>query len=135
MTCSHSSCRLYCARPGNPIQSGSQRYNVSAALPEAAAKVLDISWIRDMDRFTFNPEDTYNVLTSSTLTRRQYTSHSSKIFHQLGLLSRTILLVKLQFYGLWKTKLGWDDPLPKQERSRWEDFITTLPFLNEKTET
>ena len=105
--------------------------NVAVALPEAAAKVLGISWNRDTDHFTFNPEAITSVPTYGTLTRRQFTSHSSKIFDPLGLLSPTILLVKLQFQGLWKTKLGWDDPLPEEERNRWEDFKTSLPFLNE----
>ena len=48
------------------------------------------------------------------LTRRKILSDIATIFDPLGFLSCSVITLKICMQEIWKTKLGWDDPLPTE---------------------
>ena len=60
------------------------------------------------------------------LTRRIVLSQVMMIFDPLGFVSPYTLLGKIYLRETWSVKLGWDDLLPANLRSKWVHFFCSL---------
>lgn len=83
---------------------------------EERIKTLGIHWLPAADIFTFSV--TLNARLGKT-TKRQILSDVSRIFDPLGWTAPTMIIPKILFQELWKTKLKWDDELPKDISQKW----------------
>ena len=89
-------------------------------------RTLGMKWETTGDVFTYDT----NVNTKR-LTRRSILSTVSSIFDPLGLLSPFILPAKKILQRLCSYKLGWDDPLPKEEERLWHDWTSMIRHVRE----
>ena len=122
-------------------------------------KTLGITWLAILDTFMFkvkhldirpesskdlkraersshktadlNLDDQQNGDLVVRYTRRQILSDISKIFDPLGFLAPSIVTLKICMQDIWKTKLGWDEPLPCNIVDTYLDWRSSLHLLRE----
>ena len=84
----------------------------NAACNESEMKVLGSTWNREIDKLKFD----FSVITrnvgNAPLTKRVLLSATARFFDPLGLVSPTILPLKVMFQKACCQEIGWDDPLP-----------------------
>lgn len=88
-------------------------------------KLLGLQWNPSRDFFTY----TINLPDSSN-SKRSILSHVAQIFDPLGWLTPTVMIAKLLLQELWKTGLAWDDPVPDNLNTRWNQFREQLPLFS-----
>ena len=88
-------------------------------------KVLGLQWDVQSDEISLKC-DQMTVDSTSTLTKRTVLSRINKVFDPLGLVAAVLIRAKIGLQDLWKTKLGWDDPLPESESKRWKRLFEEL---------
>lgn len=67
---------------------------------------------------------------TKTTTKQFVLSTIAKIYDPLGLVSPIIVKAKLFMKKLWLLKLDWEDTLPSEMHTEWNDFITKLSQLS-----
>ncbi|XP_063993399.1 uncharacterized protein LOC135171041 [Diachasmimorpha longicaudata] len=95
---------------------------------DSTLKTLGIHWDSQKDSivYTVNP-----IATRDTITMRTIASDVARIFDPLGLLNPVVTHAKIIQQELWRLKLNWDDSTPAEIHTRWNEFASQLPLLNE----
>ncbi|XP_043475023.1 uncharacterized protein LOC122506774 [Leptopilina heterotoma] len=62
---------------------------------------------------------------------RTIASDIARIFDPLGLLNPVIAHGKIIQQELWRLKLDWDDSVPQEICTKWQDFVSQLTLLND----
>ena len=93
------------------------------ALP--VERALGVCWDVDSDTFEFRIN-----MPDKPLTRRGLLSAISSIYDPMGFLCPFTLRPKKIIQDLTRKKLSWDEPLPKDELMRWQDWISELPNIS-----
>lgn len=91
-------------------------------------KTLGIQWNPATDCFQFK------IMLSNlapTVTKRQFLSEAAKLYDPLGWLAPCVIIVKVMFQELWKTKLEWDDVLSADLLEKWLHVRESLKRLEE----
>lgn len=65
------------------------------------------------------------------ITKRTILSDIAQIFDPLGLLSPCIIIAKIILQKLWSYKLTWDETLPCELHSKWQNLRLQLSNLNQ----
>ena len=76
--------------------------------------VLGVTWEPYRDTLQITPEDKLINETSWKFTKRKVLSLISSLFDLLGWLSPLIIKGRIFLQTLWKSKVGWDQPLSEQ---------------------
>ena len=92
------------------------------ALP--VERALGVQWCIESDTFKFRI-----TLKDRPCTRRGILSTVSSIFDPLGFVALLLLDGKIIVQELCKEGADWDDPVPEQVKSRWEQWRTELQVL------
>ncbi|KAJ8944181.1 hypothetical protein NQ318_016161 [Aromia moschata] len=66
----------------------------------------------------------------SQVSKRSILSEISRIFDPLGLLSPTVIIIKIVLQELWQLKLSWDEAIPLYLHTKWVSFRAELDSLN-----
>ena len=82
-------------------------------------KVLGIGWNEDDDVLVFLFGSLRNAAKIEPVTKRVVLSLSAKQYDPLGLLSPNVLLLKIIFQCLCKSKADWDAPLDDELKEQW----------------
>jgi len=94
---------------------GHRKINVTKLLEELPAqtcRALGLSWDPHSDAFVFRlNQDIVNAVEGST--KRSVLPLSAKLFDPIGWLPPITITAKIFLQKLWRTTLGWDDPLPQ----------------------
>lgn len=95
---------------------------------EFLLKTLGIHWDsqEDVIVYTVNP-----IAAKDIITMRIIASDVARIFDPLGLLNPVIAHGKIIQQELWRLKLDWDDSVPQETCTKWQDFSPQLPLLND----
>ncbi|XP_029922895.1 uncharacterized protein LOC115370126 [Myripristis murdjan] len=98
--------------------------------PEVTSQghVLGIQWSMTSDCFSFN----INVK-DHPATRRGLLSVLASLYDPLGFMAPFTLSGKCILQELCHKGIGWDDPIPKQLSSRWEEWKNGLKTLKDIT--
>ena len=88
-------------------------------------KVLGLQWNLILDTIAINGDRIGNKAKTAT-TKRGIYSTAAQVFDPLGLVSPFIFLCKLLVRDIWKSGIGWDDPLPEDLATRWEKWREEL---------
>jgi len=88
-------------------------------------RALGVQWDVEEDRLGFKTQ-----VKEKPLTRRGILSVMSSVYDPLGIVSPFMLPVKILLQDLCKRKLGWDDPIPTSEMTRWNRWLEDLPKLS-----
>ncbi|GFU74061.1 uncharacterized protein TNCV_1641851 [Trichonephila clavipes] len=88
-------------------------------------KTLGIIWSPQFDYFSFmtvvNSRESYS--------KREVLSNIARLFDPLGFLGPILTKAKLILQKLWVLKLEWDEPLSNPIAKEWNDFVSTLPVI------
>ncbi|XP_072398120.1 uncharacterized protein [Diabrotica undecimpunctata] len=90
-------------------------------------KTLGLQWCPSLDSLSYSIDS--NV-TPKIITKRSILSGIAQIFDPLGLLSPSIIKVKILMQLLWLEKLDWDEGVPLHIQSEWLSFRDQLHELN-----
>lgn len=88
---------------------------------------LGLTWNTNSDTFQYRVQ---LKTASPRITKRIILSVISQIFDPLGLVGPIIIQSKLLLQDLWKLKIGWDDPVPKELQSKWLNFQEQLRYIS-----
>lgn len=92
-------------------------------------KTLGLIWQPERDQFSFQLK--IETINTSKLTKRILLSDISKIFDPLGWLSPVTTKLKLLFKKVWQSGVQWDDPLPTDLITEWDQIRNDLQLINE----
>lgn len=90
-------------------------------------KTLGLNWNCKSDYLSFRIDISLN----HEVTKRHILSIVAQVFDPLGLVGPCIVEAKLIIQLLWKQKCSWDEIVPANIRSLWDNFVQTLPCLND----
>ncbi|XP_072392211.1 uncharacterized protein [Diabrotica undecimpunctata] len=90
-------------------------------------KTLGLQWCPSLDLLSYSIDSN---LTPKIITKRSILSGIAQIFDPLGLLSPSIIKVKILMQLLWLEKLDWDEGVPLHIQSEWLSFRDQLHELN-----
>nr|CAI5850157.1 unnamed protein product [Callosobruchus analis] len=94
---------------------------------EINCKTLGLCWSSTGDTLTYK---TSTETMTRHITKRFILSRISSIFDPLGLLSPSIILVKMLLQRIWSQNLKWDESLPQNICLSWISFANELHYLN-----
>jgi hypothetical protein len=89
-------------------------------------RALGVHWNVTNDEFVFQIS-----VKDKPPTRRGILSIVSSVYDPLGFAAPFILQAKLIMQDLCRKNLGWDDEIPKEDLSRWQDWLKELPKLEQ----
>ncbi len=96
--------------------------------PCQAPKALGIHWDVGNDTLHVStPNPTSNI---SKTTKRSIASGAAGVFDILGLFCPAIIPARILFQETWKRSLPWDKPVPEDVKTRWDEWLTDLPSIN-----
>nr|CAI5857725.1 unnamed protein product [Callosobruchus analis] len=90
-------------------------------------KTLSLYWDSDKDFLKFRVSKADEC---KTITKRTMLSEIAQIFDPLGLVSPTIVVVKILLQSLWQANISWDNEIPNDVLLKWKQFKRELPLLN-----
>lgn len=88
-------------------------------------RALGVQWCVSSDDFQFRI-----TVKEHSLTRRGVLSTVASIYDPLGFLAPLILLGKQIMQQLCRDKVGWDEPLSEELRTRWVSWLQDLENLS-----
>ncbi|XP_025205862.1 uncharacterized protein LOC112602140 [Melanaphis sacchari] len=91
---------------------------------EHSVKVLGLHWDTITDCFAY-----HTSLQQTSSTKRQVLSIIARLFDPIGALGPMLLWAKCFMQSLWCNKLEWDDVMPDELQSLWQQFCMELPLL------
>lgn len=89
-------------------------------------KTLGILWNASQDNIQYAISITNKKIT----TKRTILSTISQIFDVLGLLGPIVIVAKILLQKLWQAKIGWDEAIPQNLQSIWNQFSADLGSIN-----
>jgi len=90
--------------------------------------MLGLRWQPSIDSFRFAMKD---WAPPQHITKRTLLSDINSVYDPLGLLSSVLMKGKIFIQQVWSLKVGWDDTLSEEIRSKWLKFYSSLFALNE----
>ena len=90
---------------------------------ETTGKILGTMWDSNKDTLTINFEEMLSLqelLEIPFLTKRVLLSSVAKVFDPMGLISPSIILMKILFQNLCKNGVDWDDPVDSGTQKAWD---------------
>ncbi|XP_061394644.1 uncharacterized protein LOC133330196, partial [Musca vetustissima] len=94
----------------------------------AITNALGITWDQHKDVFLFSFSPKTEI--SEKITKRTILSLSSSLYDPLGLLAPIIIKSKIIMQELWILKIGWDESIPQELHSAWNNFVSDLKTLS-----
>jgi hypothetical protein len=95
---------------------------------DTTIKTLGLLWNAKDDSLQFTSQ--VDPKTAHGSTKRSILSQIARLFDPLGLVSPIVIRAKIILQELWKTKLDWDDQLPKHLHEKWLNFRQCLITLD-----
>lgn len=93
---------------------------------EASISTLGLRWFNISDEFGFKMNPFKDV---KMLTKRAILSEITKMYDPLGLIAPFTILCKILMQKLWIADLEWDNPVPEEIATEWENLKEQIPIL------
>ena len=111
-----------------PVQEEDETYSSSpfetAKNPTTSKlKVLGVGWDREKDLLLLDLTSPLETDNTCLVTKRVILGTTSKLYDPLGLLSPVIILLKIIFQSICKTRVGWDDPVDSFIHEQWLKLV------------
>ncbi|XP_067208930.1 uncharacterized protein [Linepithema humile] len=107
----------------------SKNVNANIALDkDNPLKTLGVTWRARNDVLSYS---VHPINHTERITKRIVLSEIAKIFDPLGILGPVILYAKKLMQELWQCKLDWDESIPANIHTKWNEFTTQLNLINE----
>lgn len=98
-------------------------------IQEGNSKTFGLSWNANTD--TLNYQASAIGCKSKRVTKRAILSFVAQLFDPLGLVSPTIVLGKIIMQKIWKLGIGWDESLPLDLLTLWNQFCDDMKVVSE----
>jgi hypothetical protein len=89
----------------------------------SSQKVLGMRWNLCDDTLSF---DVREIVNHEVPTKRIILRESARVFDPFGLIIPVTIRARILLQDLWKSKLGWDDPVDFNLAKRWASLATDL---------
>ena len=99
--------------------------------PSTAKSVLGIRWNSSEDYFTFQGEGIIKEALRLRPSKRNILKVAGKLYDPSGFLSPYIIQVKILIQMLWERGLEWDEGLPLDLQTKWEEWTSELHLLSQ----
>ncbi|XP_073960515.1 uncharacterized protein [Choristoneura fumiferana] len=113
--------------------TGSDKKSTSLGVKSESERTLGLVWnhARDTLGFNVNLRNTPpNVLNGTQLpTKRQVTSSVMSVYDPLGYASPITVIGKALIQDIWRTGIGWDEPIKSESIPTWKSFIENVKLL------
>lgn len=87
--------------------------------PTTNGKCLGIPWNTSQDVFYVS---TPSITAGQIPTKRLVASAAAKLFDVMGWFAPVVLAIHIYLQYLWSLKLSWDEAVPEEHRSVWEQW-------------
>lgn len=99
----------------------------SARKPDTAKlKVLGVGWDNQKDLLFFDLASPLGNISDVPVTKRVILGTTSKLYDPLGFLSPVIVLLKIIFQSICKSKVDWDGPVDSFLHERWLKLVQDM---------
>ncbi|GFS31870.1 DUF5641 domain-containing protein [Trichonephila inaurata madagascariensis] len=109
----------------NSIPKEEQSWDFYCQSSDQTIKTLGIIWSPQFDYFSFKTA----LNCHESYTKREVLSIIARLFDPLGFLGQILTKAKLILQKLWVLKLEWDEPLSNSIAKEWNNFVSTLPVI------
>ncbi|XP_062713237.1 uncharacterized protein LOC134290188 [Aedes albopictus] len=95
----------------------------------ATEKVLGMWWDTISDTFTFKiPKRCRQELLSGEQvpTKREVLRTLMSVYDPLGLLANILMYLKVLLQEIWRSKIGWDEPIDDESLDKWRAWLRVL---------
>ena len=92
-------------------------------------KVLGTGWDTESDMFSLNLASPIETNNGCPITKRSILAATSKLYDPLGILSPVIILWKIIFQSVCKSKMGWGDPVEMFIHEQWLKLTQDLKMV------
>ena len=94
-------------------------------------KVLGLPWDCETDTVHFDFKEIALRASEKEAIKRNVLSVTAGVFDPLGILSPVTVSAKILFQELCVSKIDWDEQLPREIKTRWENWIRDLSEASE----
>ncbi|XP_058817154.1 uncharacterized protein LOC131680459 [Topomyia yanbarensis] len=104
--------------------------NLSIGDENATEKVLGMRWDTVTDRFTYKLSARYaqDLLSGyQRPTKREVLRMLMMIFDPLGIIAHFLMFLKVLLQEIWRSGIGWDDPIEDVHFEKWLLWLSVLP--------
>lgn len=88
--------------------------------------VLGLRWLSKEDKFVFHTE---SKEARPNWTKREILSEIGKLYDPNGFISPVVITAKILMQKIWQEKTDWDEPVPEQITTEWNQFLMDLKCL------
>ena len=99
------------------------------AEPSYGSKTLGIYWDTVSDNMHVSVP---SVDSKTNPTKREVASSAAKVFDTLGWFAPAVVWVKVLLQKVWESGVDWDDPIPDNLASSWDNWIRELPHIKDR---
>ncbi|XP_058824885.1 uncharacterized protein LOC131685289 isoform X2 [Topomyia yanbarensis] len=95
----------------------------------ATEKVLGMWWDTVSDTFTFKiPQRCKHELLSGqeAPTKREVLRILMSVYDPIGLLANVLMFLKVLLQDIWRSNVGWDEPIADQQLEKWRTWLSVL---------
>ncbi|XP_062713361.1 uncharacterized protein LOC134290277 [Aedes albopictus] len=106
--------------------------NMDISETDAAEKVLGMWWNTSTDRFTYKMSARYdeNLLSGNRRpTKRQVLRTLMMVFDPMGFIAQILMFLKVLLQEIWRTRVGWDDPIEDAQFEKWLTWLAIFPKI------
>ncbi|XP_071631880.1 uncharacterized protein [Temnothorax longispinosus] len=93
---------------------------------EGALKTLGLLWNAKSDCLQYE----IKMESTQAITKRVVLSKIAQVFDPLGLLAPLLITGKIIMQKLWTHDLDWDQPIPQELSTEWENYCASLARIN-----
>ena len=97
----------------------------------SSVKVLGSVWHPSDDMLSYNFGSLFNTVDEKDNSKRALLSFTAKLYDPTGMLSPVIVMPKIMFQELCKSKVDWSDPLPPELQNDWNKFKQDMSVLKD----
>lgn len=106
--------------------------NMDISETPATEKVLGMWWNTSTDRFTYKVSIRYDedLLSGNRRpTKRQVLRTLMMVFDPMGFIAHILMFLKVLLQEIWRTPVGWDDPIEDAQFDKWLTWLTIFPKI------
>lgn len=110
--------------------------NLNVIAQFSTEKVLGMWWDSCTDTFTFKlpTKPDKELLNGSRVpTKKEVVSVLMSIFDPLGLLANVLMFLKVLIQEIWRSKVGWEDPITATQFEKWLTWLKVIEQVENVT--
>ncbi|XP_065077337.1 uncharacterized protein LOC135700687 [Ochlerotatus camptorhynchus] len=112
--------------------AATEEKNLNIGEEATTEKVLGMWWNTSNDCFTYKLSSRYDeaLLSGSRRpTKREVLRTLMMIYDPLGFIAHLLMFLKVLLQEIWRTSVGWDDPIEDLQFEKWLKWLAVFPDM------